>query len=368
MLRWPCAMLFAVAEQALIPSVGCPNITRQLHGELVRAAIPTIGAIGALAPVLSAQDYEQWNNQRVLSALSGLQLSPELECEAEGVESSVWAGQQDKIAELHHGLLSPFDGLGFPNCDYVQAEHIVVRKEADESGMCNREETARKQFAAALLNLTLAPGSLNASKGDDDAYDLETAENSLIRDNLREHELCWWAAQTIRVKAKYRLSVDTNEKSALRSILEDCTEEKVYRPKVPIGPDWVFRTEFLDALSGDRSISQCSDLITDTSRLQDAVSSAAPHLPDIACAPCSLLTGEDEHSPETTPAESTVNPRASQIAAQNACIRTLESGSLNKNCTNIRNNCPSVDPIKEGEPLYNFLRDTDDNGVVCESL
>ena len=330
----------------------------------MRTAIAIIIAALVLVPVLSAQDHEQWNKQRVLSAWSGLQVSPELDCEAKGLKSSVWEGQQDKIAELHHGLLSPYDGVVFPNYHYVQIEHIVARKEADESGLCNRGEEARKQFAADLLNLTLAPGSLNASKGDDDAYDVKTAENSMFRDNLTEHGMCWWAAQTIRVKAKYTLSVDPNEKSTLHSILNNCTEPQVYRPKLATGFDWVFRDEFLGALSGNHQISQCSNTSVDTARLQVAVSSSSPYLSDIACISYVLPTEEDESETDEMP----INPRAVQIAEQNTCIQTLESGSLNKTCTNIREHCPNVDPIRTGEPLYKFLRDTDSDGVVCESL
>lgn len=297
-----------------------------------------------------APDYERWNRQEILSALGGLQVSPESECEADGVESSTWAGLQDRIAELHDGPLSPYDGIVFPNYHYVQIEHIVARKEADESGLCNREEEEREQFAADLLNLTLAPGSLNASKGDSDAHDLETAETSLFRENLTEHGLCWWAAQTVRVKAKHMLSVDADEKSSLSSILEDCVETQVYRPKLTAGSDWVFRTEFLDELEGDHEISQCSDPVADASHPPLAASAANQHLASIACV-------------------QPVDPRAARIAAvQNACIQVLESKNLSTTCTNIAANCPDVDPILKGEPLYGSGRDRDSDGVACEDL
>ena len=325
-----------------------------------------------LASSLVAQDaeidHENWDRAQILSALSGLQLSPELECETEAIGSSAWTGLQDSIADLHHGPLSPYDGIVFPNYHYVQIEHIVARKEADESGLCSRGEDAREQFAADLLNLTLAPGSLNASKGDGDAHDIEIAQSSLFRANLTEQGRCWWAAQTIRVKAKYRLRVDTDEKSALGSILENCAEAQVYRPKLLAGSDWVFRTEFLDALSGELSISPCADSITDASRLQAAASATSLHLPSIACVPRESPTSEGEPDPETPTLEPATDPRAEQKAAQNACIQTLESRNLRTNCTNIRGNCPDVDPIMRGEPLYGSLRDTDNDGVVCETL
>ena len=321
------------------------------------ACLAASGLVGQT--VETGSDREQWDSQRILTALSSLQISQEVECEAEGIESSAWAGLQDEIAELHHGPLSPYDGIVFPNFHYVQIEHIVARKEADESGLCTRDEEARKAFSADLLNLTLAPGSLNASKGDSDAHDLETAEDSLFRDNLTDHGLCWWAAQTVRVKDKYGLSVDTDEESALRDILEDCTDEQVFRPTLSPGSEWVFRTEFLEALHSSEmpdspdeepSIASCSDPVADTSDLPDAVSAADPYLSSLACIQA-------------------VDPEAARTAAvQNACVETLESMNLSITCGNIGDNCPDVDPILRGEPLYTSGRDRDNDGVACEDL
>ena len=321
------------------------------------------------------QDYEGWNRQRILTALSGLQVSSESECDVEGVPASAWSGMQDQIANLHDGRLSPYDGIVFPNYHYIQIEHIVARKEADESGLCSRTVEKRTEFATDLLNLTLAPGSLNASKGDNDAHDLETAETSLFRDNLTDHGLCWWAAQTVRVKSKYQLSADLDEKSSLQSILDSCTDPQVYRPRLAEGSDWVFRSEFLGTLSGEREIAPCQETITDVSRLSTAAMVVSPQLSSVACV--SVISSDDEGGDgesETTTVETpltepvVIDPRAAQKAAQTACIQTLESRDLNKTCGNIRTSCPDVDPIRRGEPLYGSLRDSDNDGVVCESL
>ena len=64
----------------------------------------------------------------------------------------------------------------------------------------------------------------------------------------------------------------------------------------------------------------------------------------------------------------TADPRADQIAAQNACIPTLASKDLPVSCDNIEAHCPSVNPIQRGEPLYEFLRDPDNDGLTSESL
>ena len=60
------------------------------------------------------------------------------------------------------------------------------------------------------------------------------------------------------------------------------------------------------------------------------------------------------------------DPKADQIEKHNNWITTLGTGG--KTCKNIGMHCPDVDPIQEGEPLYEFLRDPENDGVTCESL
>ena len=79
---------------------------------LFLSALPLVGT--------ETQDYEGWNRQRILTALSGLQVSSESECDVEGVPASAWSGMQDQIANLHDGRLSPYDGIVFPNYHYIQ--------------------------------------------------------------------------------------------------------------------------------------------------------------------------------------------------------------------------------------------------------
>ena len=312
-------------------------------------------AVAPLSAQTSEIDYESWERLQLISALSGLTVSPEQPCSAESVAASEWAGMQDEIAELHGGPLSPYDGIVFPNYHYVQIEHIVARKEADESGLCLSGTQARTDFATDLLNLTLAPGSLNASKGDKDAHDLDTAETSLLRDSLTEHAKCWLAAQTVRVKAKHRLRVDANEKAALGRALDACSSEHVFRPKLRQGSDWSFHPEFLEMLTGEREIAQCSKPVSDVSRLELAATAVPPYLEEIAC----TVYADDELG---------TDPRATQKANQTACIQTLNDGGHRTNCTTIKSYCPNVDPIHRGEPLYASPRDTDNDGVACEDL
>lgn len=103
-----------------------------------------------------------------------------------------WEQAEPAITSLHGSLFSPHDGLCFPDFHYVDVKHIVARKEADESGMSVRPAAERAAFAIDLLNFTLPPSSLNASRGRKDAGDLASAERSSLRDVPTSEGKCFW--------------------------------------------------------------------------------------------------------------------------------------------------------------------------------
>lgn len=306
---------------------------------------------------------EDWDTARVRTELGQLDVEAETECSRSTIADG-WEDTEPDIASLHGGLFSPYDGLCFPNFHYVDIEHIVARKEADESGMCDLPTSEREAFAIDLLNLTFAPGSLNGSKGALDAGDLEAAEQSLFRDELTWAGKCFWAAQTVRVKSKYGLGVDTDEKDALDGILADCESEGTLttRPEAPAGCGWTVRSEFAAAVADTANApdSSCSELPG-----TESWQAALQYADEIVCItgfPASLEESEDDAV--------ATNPRASQIAAQEACKQELESIS----CTAIEEQCPSVGVIHRGEPLYQAKgtngrsNDSDDDGLFCEEL
>ena len=112
-----------------------------------------------------------------------------------------------------------------------------------------------------------APGSLNASKGKLDAGELSVAEQSLFSDELTAEGRCFWAAQTVRVKRKYSMSVDTQERDALAAILLNCETEQtsVARPVAPVECEWAVRPEFAAAVAGtpDEPGAYCADALED---------------------------------------------------------------------------------------------------------
>ena len=69
----------------------------------------------------------------------------------------------------------------------------------------------REQFAQDLDNLVLALPSVNRRKYNKDAAGWSPRRNK-----------CWFARTIIKVKTKYKLSVDPREKAALRKLLDTC--------------------------------------------------------------------------------------------------------------------------------------------------
>ena len=190
---------------------------------------------------------------------------------------------------------------------------------------------ARTAFATDLLNLTLAPGSLNASKGDRDVHDVQSVETSLFRDSLADGALCWWTAQTVRDKSKHRVRVDAEEKAAMLAVLSACAGEEVFRPKLAEGSGWTLRAEFPDELTGEREIPWCSEPAADAFRLRSAAIVVSSHLRNIACVP-GAAEGDEEGGSDPGTGDTggytpvAVDPRAGQKAAQTGCISTLQAG------------------------------------------
>ena len=349
---------------ALDASAGAKSSMPRTAPGLLAALLTAAVAPAMLAEELAvARDLrEDWDIARVRSELAQLVVHPETECSDEPIQGG-WRDREREILSLHGGRLSPYDGLCFPNLHYVDIEHIVARKEADESGMCGRTTAEREAFAMDTLNLTFAPASLNASKGALDAGDLQAAQQSLFRDELTAAGRCFWAAQTVRVKRKYGLGVDTEEREALDVILAQCAAECILatRPQAPVECEWAVRPEFalavIDTMNAPKSY--CAEP-PGTESWQAALQYTA----EILC-----LDGVSGSPAQPEEDGIAPNPRAGQIAAQEACREKL----TRINCGSIMEQCPSVGVIHRGEPLYqprgtnDRSNDSDDDGLYCET-
>ena len=110
-------------------------------------------------------------------------------------------------------IYGPYTGTTFSSTGETDIEHIVAKSEAHDSGLCSANAQTRRTFSNDLLNLTLASPSVNRhQKSGKDFAEWRPALNQ-----------CWFADTIIKVKSKYRLTVDSREKTALENTLRSCT-------------------------------------------------------------------------------------------------------------------------------------------------
>jgi len=110
---------------------------------------------------------------------------------------------------------SIYDGERTPNSRAFDIDHMVPLKEAWESGAWRWSPSVRERFANDLGyagSLVAVSASSNRSKSDRDPADW-----------LPERKRCWYAKTWIAVKYRWRLSVDSREKSELRRLLGRCS-------------------------------------------------------------------------------------------------------------------------------------------------
>ena len=107
---------------------------------------------------------------------------------------------------------------GVKTSSAVQIDHVVALENAWRSGANTWDTSKRYAFANDPYNLLAVDGPANQSKGSASAaYWLPT--NSAYR--------CEYVARQIGVKAKYSLSVTSNEKTAMLAILHACPAQEI---------------------------------------------------------------------------------------------------------------------------------------------
>jgi Protein of unknown function (DUF1524) len=110
---------------------------------------------------------------------------------------------------------SPYDGATWHAASDVDIDHVVPLAEAWRSGASNWTTAQRQAFANDLTHaqLVAVTDNVNQSKGDQDP-----AEWLPPLTGYR----CMYARMYVWVKHAYNLSVDSAEKSALSSVLNNC--------------------------------------------------------------------------------------------------------------------------------------------------
>ena len=152
--------------------------------------------------------------QKALDALNRLAVAAENRCSPYDSDDYPYPQSVEAqiVARMGGRIYGPYSGRTFGSMKDTDIEHIVAKSEAHDSGLCAAGEGTRRAFARDLLNLTLASPSLNRNqKSGKDFAEWRPPRNK-----------CWFADTIIKVKSKYRLTVDSREKRALETALRSC--------------------------------------------------------------------------------------------------------------------------------------------------
>lgn len=193
--------------------LGWMAVTRFVSPTKSQASSAPVAAPKSDAPP-AAPSAENPAVTQALEALRRLAVAPENRCSpydsddyphSQSLESQI-------VARMGGRIYGPYTGTIFSSVRETDIEHIVAKSEAHDSGLCAADAQTRKSFARDLLNLTLASPRVNRhQKSGKDFAEWTPARNK-----------CWYADAIIKVKAKYRLSVDSREKAALENTLQSC--------------------------------------------------------------------------------------------------------------------------------------------------
>ena len=143
----------------------------------------------------------------------GILVSPENRCAPYDADDYNYpqSVELEIIRELG-GIYGPYSDRWFNSRYDTDIEHMVARSEAHDSGLCAADRQTRARFSQDLLNLTLASPQVNRNE--------KRAKDAA--DWMPEHNRCWFARRVIAVRAKYQLTIDHREATALERVLAQC--------------------------------------------------------------------------------------------------------------------------------------------------
>ena len=242
---------------------------------------------------------------QALANLNTLVVAPEHRCSPYDSDSYPYSQSVEAqiVARMGGRIYGPYTGTTFSSTGETDIEHIVAKSEAHDSGLCSANAQMRRTFSNDLLNLTLASPSVNRhQKSGKDFAEWRPALNQ-----------CWFADAIIRVKAKYRLTVDSREKAALESTLQSCGSVSM-------------------VFSGTA--------------------------PSVAASSAS----------SSQPASSSQNQQPASNPVQQPASGNWQQWDSNGNgritCAEAR--AAGIAPVHRGHPAYPRMDDRDNDGVVCE--
>ena len=222
-----------------------------------------------------------------LTTWRGLVLAPEDRCSSYDPDDYPYSQSVEaQIVAAIGGIYGPYTGRWFASQKDTDIEHIVARSEAHDSGLCAANDAMRREFAADLLNLTLADPSVNRhQKSGKDAAEW-----------LPDMNTCWFADRVIKVRLKYELTVDQAEADALGLVLTGCSSVEMV-----------------------------------------------------------VVSATESVTPTPTPTPG---------ADVDALALWDDNGNGRITCAEAERH--GIAPVRRGHPAYQYMRDADDDGIVCE--
>ena len=161
------------------------------------------------APVGCSADAETWRGLRVCDE------RPQDGYDRDDYGTGYRSLEDDIIAALpstmkaNGQVYTPYSCIAFDitpsGTAATDIEHIVALAEAHDSGIA---DDRRRDFAADLDNLTIADPTVNRSKGARDAAEWMPTRHG-----------AWFAERVIQVRLEYGLTIDPDERDALKALL-----------------------------------------------------------------------------------------------------------------------------------------------------
>ena len=114
---------------------------------------------------------------------------------------------------------SYYDRVSWTNTSDLDIDHMVPLAEAWDSGARTWTSTVRRDFANDLgdyRSLVAVTDNVNQTKGDQDPGDLAAA-----------YDQCRYLREFVAAKHRWRLTVDSAEKSAMTSLASSCTNSTI---------------------------------------------------------------------------------------------------------------------------------------------
>ena len=299
---------------------------------------------GALCLLFVAASQAQESHWR------GVPLAPEHRCSDYDSDDYPYpqAVELDIIAAQGNTICSPYTLECFASRKETDIEHIVARSEAHDSGLCAAADAVKAEFAADLINLTLASPRLNRYQ--------KVAKDAA--EWLPEHSRCWFVAQILAVRLTYGLTIDPREAAALEDVFSDCEIPEDSRPYLITGtaPVNVYECTEADCAVVDRVngyaavmvIGELPDVgeMDDNCRAEIVLAGAPAYLP------CAVLAPVEAREPwEPEPLLPTEEAEPNPYEGLTCAAIYEQYGEAN---------------FGPDHPAYNARRDRDKDGIACE--